>query len=93
MIQAVLEMPAEPGVRADDEVAVDPHARIALGIGQPQDLVRVLDPFVDLAAEPVEARQAPQDREQQRHVGVVLEQRQRLDVRVLGLAACSRAAG
>ena len=78
--------PGEPGVRAEHRVAVDPHARVALGIGEPQDLVRVVDALVELAAEPVEAAEVPQDREELRHLAVGLDERQRLRVRVLGLA-------
>ena len=82
--QPGLKLAGEPRIRAEEELAVDPHARIVLFVGEPQDLMGERDPLFEFTPEPVEAGQAPQDREDLRHLAVLLDERERLGVRILG---------
>ena len=82
MVQPAAQVAHEGGGRADDEVAVDAHARVVFGLRDDQDPLAQVDRLVELHAQEVEAGQPAQRRVVLPQVLPALEQLERLGVRL-----------
>ncbi len=92
MAEPTPEVAREDERRSDDQVAIDPHARVALLLSECEDPLAELARLVELRPEQVEARESAQDRVVLAELLAALEQLERPGVRIgdLGGVAASR---